>query len=172
MKNNKYMDEPIKSPFLEKPKYAPGDVIDLSYKMFSTLPNRIYIQAVYCRIHDSEWMYSVLNEATGAVIPMNEGFINERITKHKSPVYKTELIKGLINDGYRFAGNFPDWIAEKKAKKIAYIDTIHSILLYNALDPNGNPMDGYKGIWVKYTTVIHDNGNTSNGDLDDVIKIK
>lgn len=143
---------------LKLPMFAPADIIDLSYKRIEALPNRIRIMAVYLRESDGEWHYQAICETTGDNIVMSESFISERMANHQCNIYHIEPIKSLYASGYRWAGNYPDFIAEDKAKKLIPLDNIRDIKLHTAFDTTGGAITGCLGIWIRYTTVINNNG--------------
>lgn len=146
------------SGILKMPLYAPCDVIDLGHKTFTTLPNRLYIKAVFLRRDDKCWMYQALNEATGEDRVFDEDFIKSRKSDKTAKVYNNKGIKARLAQGYRFCGNYADFIARDKGKTLAAMETIDSIILMPALDRYGRPIKDESGLWIKYATVINDDG--------------
>lgn len=143
---------------LLKPKYQPGEVIDLTYKTEGSLPNRIFVKTVYCREQDCQWLYEVILENTGCKTTMTEAFINERKANRTASVYKTQEIMERYTKGYRFCGNEAQVHAIVLAEKLKSNSSIAAIMLYPALDPTGRLIKDSYGIWIKYNHIIDDNG--------------
>jgi hypothetical protein len=152
------------------PKYTPGSVIDLGHKYGERMPNRIKIVTAYIRNVDKGWMYEVFSEMHNCAIFMSEKMIDKRISKHTSQCYNLQVIKDRYYNGYRFCGNYPDFIAKDKAQKMKDMEGISGVILSSAVDSNGNNMREYHGLWVKYRRPISDNGNIQFDDECIVIK--
>ena len=150
------------------PLYDAGESYYLSHK--SGAPARICIEAVYKKATSKEWMYSIYSEANECkptYVP--ESMLQQRISKHTTPVYKNPDVVKRLEDGYRFAGNYDKDTAINRGKAFASDSNIISVLLHPALDGSGNPIDGQYGIWIKWSCVITGNGIN---DIADTIRIK
>ena len=156
---------------MTKPKYKPGSVIDLGHKFGTKMPNRIKIVTAYIRDINKGWMYEVFSEMHNGPTFMSERMISERESKHISPCYKLDAIKDRYMNGYRFCGNYPDFIAHDKAQKMKDVEEISSVVLFHAVNGNGHSMDGYRGLWVRYNRPISNNGDIPSYN-DDCIIIK
>lgn len=156
------------------PEFYPGQVIDLSYKT-NNMPNRILIRAVYREEQHKEWMYKAITETNSNndddVAIFAESFIKERRTNHSYPVYKSNIIKQRIKDGFRFCGNYQLYEARARGENLKSDKRIEKIIMYPALDYRGVLIPDQAGLWVKYTTVITDNGNVDNQSDNDAITI-
>lgn len=152
------------------PKYAPGSVIDLGHKYGVQMPNRIKIATVYIKdVDKGGWMYEVFSEMHNGATFMSEAMITERLSKHTSPCYSRSDIKKRYADGYRFCGNYPEFVAKDKADKMKEMKEVAGVILYRGINPNGKKMEGYYGLWVKYNTPISDNGDISQFDEECII---
>lgn len=149
------------------PKFNAGEAYFLSHK--SGAPVRIVIEAVYRKSTSKEWMYCIYSEANGCKPTyVSESILSDRVSKHSSPVYKMPDIVKRIEDGFRFAGNYEKDDAIARGEEFARNSNIVSVLLHQALDSLGNPIDGKYGIWIKWNCVITGNGLNAS----DTIKIK
>ena len=138
---------------MDKPKYNIRDVIDLRFN-HNSMPDRIYIRMVYMKDKSTEWMYEVFSEKSDCIIYMSESQINMRISKKDGKCYENDMIKGLYRDGFRFCGNNKRDTAISRANNMVNANYIKHIILADALDKDGNEIDGYLGLWVQYNTVI------------------
>lgn len=152
---------------LNKPRFAPADVIDLSYRHLEALPNRLIIRMVYMKVDSCEWMYDTITETSGDCksVQMKESFIVDRMCNKFATAYKDPFVIKMYEEGYRWAGNFPTFIATDKAKKLIPLDNISSIMLYDAVRSTGGKMNDYLGIWVKYNTTIGNNGTITTRNI-------
>lgn len=148
------------------PKYMPGQVIDLSYK-HKGLPNRLLIKTAFIREHDDQWMYEVFLENIGEVTTLNEEFISANMTNKATQVYKCAEIINLYNGGWRFCGNHKRSLAHSVASKSAVNRYIKNIILRPALDSKGCLQNDYYGMWIKYNTIINDDGTVITSDCED-----
>ena len=154
------------------PRFMPGQVIDLSYK-HKGLPNRILIKTVYTREQDKGWMYAVYLENTGERTALDEDFIISHMTTKSTQVYRSPDVIKLYNDGWRFCGNFDKDTAFDMASKCATNIYIKDIILKPALNAKGCLVNNQYGMWIRYNTIINDNGTiTGNTEDSDVIVIK
>lgn len=147
------------------PLYNPGSVIDLGHKFGERMPNRIKINMVYQKDGSPCWMYEVLSEMHNGATYLKEDDITEKLSRQTSACYKLDIIKNRYKRGYRFCGNYGDFIARDKAEKMKDMKEILSIILYPAIDKSGKKMkkDMY-GLWVKYNTSISDTGVVEHDD--------
>jgi len=158
------------------PLYGIGEVIDLSYK-YGGLPNRIRVNQVFQREYDAEWQYNVTMENRGVApnegdVMMSESFIKQRKSKHSSKVYQNNDVQQHMRDGFRFCGNYDSDIARANAKILARRKDITDVRLYPALDYSGRYVNGDMGIWIRYNSVIADNGEIECRPEDAYEKIK
>lgn len=157
---------------LSKPKFAPGEVIDITYTRGASLPNRIKVNTVYIREQDNQWQYHAMLESTGEVTDMTESFICERKSKKTANVYNNSDVIKRYAQGWRFCGN-----RVRKSKAIADAEEmrkyagISEIMIWPALDPIGNLRCGEYGVWIKYYHTIDDGGACYDNN-DGGIKIK
>lgn len=148
------------------PKYSPGEVIDLSYKN-GGLPNRIIITCAFWRCGDTQWVYKVFMESTGDYSVLDETFITTRITKHRASVYNDVKIQKRISDGWRFCGNFEEEVAIANGKLIAENERVANVRLWPALDPQSKYIKGWKGVWIKWSSIISNDGTFNDGGSSD-----
>jgi hypothetical protein len=153
------------------PLYNPGSVIDLGHKFGEHMPNRIKINMVYQKENSPCWMYEVFSEMHNGATYLKEDDIAYRISQQTSSCYDLDIIKKRYKRGYRFCGNYGDFIAKSKAEKMKDMKEISSIVLYPAIDKNGKKMkkDMY-GLWVKYNTSISNTGFVECEDEGIIIK--
>lgn len=143
------------------PKYALGQIIDLSYK-HGGMPNRILVLTVFIREQDSQWQYEVLMENTGEKATVSEEFITSRRSAKSSGVYRNPDVVKRIEEGWRFCGNFEEAAAQANAKCIAENEGIANVRLYPALSYNNTYLNGQFGIWIRYVNTIYDDGRVHN----------
>lgn len=146
---------------MNAPKYNVKDIIDLRFSR-DTMPDRIYVRAVYMRDKDTEWMYQVFSEKKNGVINVSESQINALISKKEGKCYDNEVIKELYNNGFRFCGNNKRDYAFNRANNMVNANYIKHIILAEAIDKDGNVIPGQLGLWVQYNASIDDN-KTHNG---------
>jgi hypothetical protein len=158
MKKVEEIEMPNNTKVKNLPKYAPGNVVDLTYKSEDSLPNRIKINAVYMREQDKCWMYNVTLENTGSDTSMSEPFISERKAKQTAPVYQSQEIMERYARGWRFCGNYPMPKATAMGEKMAANINIANIVLYPALNPMGVLISGSYGVWIRYAHIIDNEG--------------
>lgn len=147
------------------PKFMPGEVLDLSYK-HGGLPNRIWVESVMRGVGDSEWNYSVKLENTLDVVKMTEGFISQRLINSKLSVYHCSDIIDRYNQGWRWCGNYEKSVAISNSNMLRSNLNIQHIRLFPALNPNGMPIKGYYGIWIKYEHSFVKNFTPSSDFID------
>jgi hypothetical protein len=148
------------------PLYCAGETYFLSHK--HGMPARIFVEAVYKKYNSKEWMYCIRSEANNGVATyVSEPLLNSRISKHRSRVYQIPDIAERVDNGYRFCGNFDIDNATKRGEAFARNGSIKSVMLYPALNTEGEEISGMYGVWIKWDTVISDKFNVSG-----VIKIK
>lgn len=153
------------------PKFTPGQVIDLSYKL-NGLPNRLLIKSVFMRREDNCWMYEVCLESIGECTIINESFIVSSMTKKSLPVYKCAEIIRLYNDGWRYCGNFSSKEAHAVACKLATNEYIKNVITRHGLNYNGTIEKGTRGVWIKYYNTINNDGtiiNAMDEDKDTIV---
>lgn len=148
------------------PKFMPGQVIDLTYK-HKGLPNRLVIKTVFIHEQSDQWMYEVFLENIGEFTTLNENFITINMTCKSARVYKCAEIINLYNNGWRFCGNFTKKTAHSTASKYATNKYINSIILRHALDNSGCLLNDMYGMWIKYNTIINDDGTIVTCECDD-----
>ena len=138
---------------MKAPKFEAGKIYHLSHK--GGAPADIYIEMVYMRSRSTEWMYRIISEANnGEMAFVSESALAERISKRTSKVYNKDSVIELLDNGYRFAGNAVGIdSARQLGEEFAKNPNIHDVMLYNALDSNGEETDGY-GIWIRWNMVI------------------
>lgn len=143
---------------MNAPKFEAGKVYHLSHS--SGMPADIYIEMVYMKPKSTEWMYIIRSEATNCDIAyVPESSLLSRITLRTSKVYKANKVISLINEGFRFAGNVEDLDSARiRGKEFAKNCNIHDVMIYNALDQNGDETGGY-GIWIRWNVVIDEKYN-------------
>lgn len=148
------------------PLYDPGEAYYLSHK--NGIPAKIYVEAVYKKAHSKEWMYSIFSEANNCKQAyLSESALKERIAKpHNAPVYKIPEIAKRWEDGYRFCGNYPTEDAIKAGHGFAKNGDIESVVLYPAMDADGNLINNQHGVWIRWKHVIEN----ESGDSTIVIK--
>ena len=133
-----------------KPKYNVGQIIDLSYrKCNDKLPDRIYISMIYMKDGSEQWMYKVMSEK-GGLGAVSEDWITKRKSSKKSKCYKHSVVVSIYSRGFRFCGNYPDSDVKGITSSIKSAEYVKNIVLFDAIDRDGNILDGYKGIWVRY----------------------
>jgi hypothetical protein len=71
----------------------------------------------------------------------------------------------MYNDGFRFCGNNKTDTAYNRARSMADAKYIKHIILCDAIGTDGNPIDGYLGLWVQYNTVINNTNEITNGRI-------
>lgn len=140
---------------MRKPKYSTRDVIDLRFT-HDSMPDRIYINAVYQKDTSTEWMYQVFSEKRNDYIYMAESQIDKVISKKDSKCYENPIIKELYENGFRFCGNNKRDTAFSRANSMVNAKYIKHIILAEAFDKDGSPMPGYLGLWVQYNATISD----------------
>lgn len=138
---------------MNTPKYDLSNVIDLRFSR-DTMPDRIYIHAVFMKESDVEWMYKVYSEKSNGYITLPESHINKFISKKDKPCYNNEVIKELYENGFRFCGNYKKDTAVNKANSMVSANYIKHIMLVEAFDKNGSIMPDNYGIWVQYNAPI------------------
>ena len=148
------------------PKFMPGQVIDLSYK-HKGLPNRLVVKTVFLHEQSNQWMYEVFLENIGELTTLNEDFITSNMTCKSARVYKCAEIINLYNNGWRFCGNFTKKNAHSTASKCATNKYINGIILRHALDSSGCLLNDMYGMWIKYNTIINDDGTIVTCDCGD-----
>ncbi len=149
------------------PKFSIGQVIDLSYKN-GGMPNRIYITTIFYREQDNEWMYSVILENNNEKTRLGEKFIWDRMSKQVSKVYNNPDIIDRIKDGWRFCGNFATDTATANAKLIASDNTnVRNVRLYPAIGYDNKYLKDKLGIWVRYNTIISNDGTIVGNMVND-----
>lgn len=134
-------------------KYNPGDVIDIRFTN-CTMPDRIFIQMVYKKSASTEWMYQVLSEQKDDIMFVSESQIDKAISKKDSKCYEHPMVKELYKNGFRFCGNNKEDNAFRRANNMKNAKYIKHIILAEAIDKDGKPIDGYLGLWVQYNTTI------------------
>lgn len=139
---------------MDAPKYDVGNVIDLRFSR-DTMPDRIYINMVYKKVGSTEWIYEALSEKNNRVIVLPESQISNLESKKESKCYEHELIQRMYRDGFRFCGNNKSETARIRALNMVDARYIKHIILCDAIGTDGNPIDGYLGLWVQYNTVIN-----------------
>lgn len=149
---------------MSTPKYNPGDIIDLRFTN-NSMPDRIYISMVYKKNGSTEWMYEVLSEKNDRTVYMAESQIDKIKSKKESKCYEHELIQKMYNSGFRFCGNNKAETAHNRANKMTSAKYIKHIILCDAIDENGDVIDGYLGLWVQYNTVITNCHNDDGGKI-------
>lgn len=139
---------------MTKPKYCIGQIIDLSHrKCDDKLPNRIYISMIYMKDGSKQWMYKVMSEKGGLGV-VSEDWITKRKSSRKSKCYKHGVVISMYSRGFRFCGNYSDSDVKDIALGIKSAEYIKNIVLFDAIDKDGNTLDGYKGIWIRYNINI------------------
>lgn len=149
---------------MEAPKYDAGNIIDLRFTR-SSMPDRIYVKMVYKKAGSTEWMYEVLSEKNNNTIYLSESQIDSIRSKRESKCYEHELVKRMYSDGFRFCGNNKADTAYSRARKMVDAKYIKHIILCDAIGEDGNPIDGYLGLWVQYNMVITDDNIVPNGNI-------
>ena len=149
------------------PKYNAGSTYFLS--SVTGLPARVFIDIVYKKARSTEWMYGIYSEANPKrdLVFVSESMLSERVSKHSSKVYKLPEIIDRIDNGYRFCGNYELDMATQRGKEYAKNSNIASVMLYKAINSNGDPIDNCYGLWIKWNDPINEDGKS-----DDQIKIR
>ena len=62
----------------------------------------------------------------------------------------------MMSKGFRFCGNSKSDTAINRAKKLHDTEYIKHIVLKDAVDEDGNMIDGSLGLWVQYQHTIDD----------------
>lgn len=140
-----------------EPKYAAGSVIDTTFGG-NKMPDRLYIDMVYMKPKSRCWMYEVLSEKNNKVMYIPEIDIERNESKRTAKCYDNEVVKKMYEDGYRFCGNMNNDTAFKRADSMKNANYIKHIMLCDAVDTDGNIIDGKLGLWVMYNRVINNNG--------------
>lgn len=146
---------------MTKPKYEAGKIIDLRFTRES-MPDRIYIHMVYRKPRSTEWMYQVFSEKNNGIIYLGESQIAKLESKRTAKCYEHDIVKSMYESGFRFCGNSNENKAYERANGMKYAGYIKHIVLRDAVDENGEYVDGQLGLWVMYNSVI-DNINSDGG---------
>lgn len=142
---------------IKLPKYTAGETYYLSHK--SGAPARICVDMVYMKPRSTEWMYAIYSEANGRdAVYIAESVLEQRISKHDSPIYKHPEVIKRIDNGYRFAGNYEMDEAITRGEKFACNHRVKSVILYPALDAEGREVSNWYGVWIKWNCVISGKG--------------
>ena len=154
---------------MKGPLYTTG-IHFLSHE--SGMPAKIFIEAVYRKHNSKEWMYSIFSEANMCKQQyVDEPSLRNRMSMRSSKVYSTPKVMELESKGYRFCGNYTREEAMRVGKEFAKNDKIKSVMLHKAINVYGNYTDdGKYGVWIMWSVVINDNGDSS--DMNDTIFIK
>ena len=154
---------------MNAPKYKAGSVIDIRFS-HNTMPDRIYIIMVYQKENSTEWMYQVVSEKSNGITYYTESQIDKYISKKSGKCYETDLVKEMYNNGFRFCGNSKKDTAFNRANSMVNANYIKHIILADALDTDGNPIEGQLGLWVQYNKVIDTDYNDNKTYNQYVIK--
>lgn len=139
-----------------QPKYEAGEIIDLRFTRDS-MPDRIYVEMVYRKPKSTEWMYRIVSEKSGGIFSyVSESEIDKRVSHKDKKCYEHEIVKQLYSNGFRFCGNSKFETAFNRANNMKCARYIRHIILAEAIDPDGNPIDGELGMWVQYNIVFDD----------------
>lgn len=145
-------------------KYDPGCVLDLSFKS-GRMPDRIFIDLVYCRYGSKEWMYKVYSEMNDEYCYIGESEIDKRISDKSAKCYDNKIIIDMYKQGFRFAGNNKSETAFNRARRLQEADYIKNIVLLDAIDKDGNNIQGQLGLWVRYANPIDDDKFRYSGEF-------
>jgi hypothetical protein len=140
------------------PVYCPGSIIDIGHKYGEQMPNRIVIDAVYQKKRSNGWLYWVFSEMHNNYTYMSESMIDHRVVGGCDVNEYPKEYRNRYKKGYRFCGDYPNFIAQDKAIKMRDQKEIVSVVLYPSLDRDGGKLRDYYGLWIKYNTTIYDDG--------------
>lgn len=137
------------------PRYTIGDIIDISYKQKSGLPDRIKIVGITAQVSDggNMWMYSAVSELYGDIVSLPEKHIETYTINYNLPCYKVPQVQYMYSKGFRFCGNFPnDEVGKKMCEIINESKSIQRIVACVSYDKSGTTITSVdrQGIWVKY----------------------
>lgn len=138
---------------MDAPKYSAGQVIDLRFTR-NSMPDRIYITMVYMKPSSICWMYRVESEMRSGIIYMRETDIDRRASKKQANCYSNDTIISMYQYGFRWCGNYTEKICINRAKILSSANYIKNIIICDAIDKDGNIIDGYKALWVRYNIAI------------------
>lgn len=140
---------------MNKPLYEPGNVIDFRFTR-EHMPDRVYVSMVYRMVMSDEWMYQCWSEKSGIKVYLSETEISKRKSKKSAKCYEHPIVKDMMSKGFRFCGNSKSGTAINRAKKLHDAGYIKHIVLKDAVDEDGNMIDGSLGLWVQYQHTIDD----------------
>ena len=144
---------------MKAPIYGLGEVISLSHDdMPDKMPERICIQGIRAKIGATGWTYDTTCESTGYTGEYDESFINNSKSNIWAPVYKLPAVVERMSYGYRWAGNYCKEDAMTRGTLIAGKSNVKNVRLYPALNGSGGSVKPHYGIWVRYNTIMDDEG--------------
>lgn len=135
---------------MNAPKYELGQIYDLRFSK-DYMPDRIYIKGISADTSRPEWTYQVYSEVRPwKSIYMTEDEIDKRISKKSRNCYNHPIVKNLYGRGFRFCGNSKEDTAINRANNLKDANYIKHIILCDAVDQDGNILEGQLGLWVQY----------------------
>lgn len=154
---------------MEAPKYELGHVYDLRFSK-EHMPDRIYIKGISTETGKPYWIYQVYSEVhPWKSIYMTEQDIDARVSYKSRNCYQHPIVQQMYQRGFRFCGNSAEQTAVNRANNLKEAKYIAHIILCDAVDADGNMLEGQLGLWVQYNRVF-DMPNVK--DKDGCINIK